>query len=184
MPRFSHLLGVCVIVFAVSAYGQGRPLSPGRSPTPEQMRQSDSTVLPDGRGLPPGSGTVPEGQKVYADKCSGCHGDNGQGNEPLGSRLVGGFGTLMSNTPVATVGSYWPYATTVWDYIHRAMPYPRPGTLSANETYAVTAYLLYLNKIVGRNEVMNRAALPKVPMPNRHGFVSDPRPDVACREKK
>lgn len=140
-------------------------------------------MLPDGTGLPSGSGTPAQGQTIYQAKCSGCHGDHGQGNGTLGPQLVGGFGTLKSNNPILTVGSYWPYATTVWDFIHRAMPYSRPGTLTANETYAVTAYLLSLNKIIRPNAVMNRETLPEVRMPNRNGFIPDPRPDVSSPPK-
>ncbi len=91
---------------------------------------------------------------------------------------MGGIGSLASSRPLKTIGSYWPYATSVWDYIHRAMPYGKPGTLTPDETYAVTAFLLYRNDIIQQNEVMNKETLPKVRMPNRDGFVPDPRPDV------
>jgi cytochrome c len=144
----------------------------------QELREWKSTVLPDGSGLPPGSGTPAQGKRVYLDKCSACHGDQGQGNEPPAPQLVGGIGTLASSSPIRTVGSYWPYATTVWDFIRRAMPYSRPGTLTADETYAVTAYLLSLNKIIPRNAVMDQKTLPAIRMPNRDGFVPDPRPDV------
>jgi cytochrome c len=97
---------------------------------------------------------------------------------PQGPQLVGGIGSLASGNPVRTIGSYWPYATSVWDYIHRAMPQDRPGSLSADDTYAVTAFLLNRNKIIQADEVMNKESLPKVRMPNREGFVADARPDV------
>jgi|SRR5487761_240516 len=173
MRRFSLPFAVCLAAFAVTLYAQGKQFRLGRTPTPDEVRRWNITVLPDGTGLPSGSGTVAEGHEVYADKCSGCHGDNGEGREPLGPRLVGGFGTLRSDNPVLTVGSYWPYATTVWDYIHRTMPYAKPGTLSANEVYALTAFLLYRNGVISRNEIMSRQTLPKVEMPNRNGFVPD-----------
>jgi cytochrome c len=143
-----------------------------------ELHEWRSTVLPDGAGLPPGSGTPAQGKSIYLDKCSACHGDHGQGSGPLAPQLVGGVGTLKTGNPILTVGSYWPYATTVWDFIRRAMPYSRPGTLTADETYAVTAYLLSLNKIIPPSSVMNRKTLPEVRMPNRDGFVPDPRPDV------
>lgn len=183
--RKSVLLStLAFIAFAVCLYGQTKQFQLGRSPTPAEVRRWNITVLPNGTGLPRGSGTVAEGKLEYADKCSGCHGDAGQGREPLGPSLVGGQGTLQSGNPVLTVGSYWPYATTVWDYIHRAMPYAKPGTLSANQTYALTAFLLYRNRIIKVDTVMNQKTLPKVRMPNRHGFISDPRPyfPVAVRK--
>lgn len=183
MRKLIFLFLVCLGAFVASLYGQERQLGLGHAPTTKEIQGWKPTVLADGTGLPAGSGTAAQGEKVYQDKCSGCHGDRGQGNRPLGTQLVGGFGTLKSDNPVLTIGSYWPYATTVWDYIYRAMPYPQPGTLSAKETYAVTAYLLSLNKIISPNEVMNRETLPKVRMPNRNGFVPDPRPDVACPTK-
>jgi S-disulfanyl-L-cysteine oxidoreductase SoxD len=185
MHRIGLFSTLAFAAFALCLYGQTEQLQLGKTPTSVEVLRWDITVLPDGTGLPPGSGTPAQGEKVYQDKCASCHGDNGQGNEPLGNRLVGGSGTLKSNNPILTVGSYWPYATTVWDYIHRAMPYPQPGTLSANETYAVTAFLLYKNSVIKQGEVMNKETLPKVRMPNRNGFVPDPRPDVSSfkREK-
>lgn len=183
MRRFGLFAAVCAIAFGAAAFGQGNQFHLGHTPMHEEMQRWNTTALPDGTGLPVGSGTVAEGRAVYANKCSGCHGDKGEGREPLGMRLAGGFGTLRDENPVLTIGSYWPYATTVWDYIYRAMPYAQPGTLTANQVYSLTAYLLYLNKIIGRNDVMNRETLPKVRMPNRDGFVPDPRPDVSCKKK-
>jgi cytochrome c len=134
--------------------------------------------LPSGAGLPDGKGTAVQGNAVYQDKCAACHGPNGEGNLPQGPQLVGGIGSLAADNPVRTVGSYWPYATSVWDYIHRAMPLNQPGSLSADDTYAVTAFVLNRNKIIEANEVMNKDTLPKVHMPNRDGFVPDARPDI------
>jgi cytochrome c len=114
---------------------------------------------------------------LYAQVCASCHGQQGEG-KPM-DRLVGGKGTLNTAAPVKTVGSYWPYATSVYDYIHRAMPFNAPGTLSPGEVYAATAYLLYMNGIIPENAVLDARTLPKVEMPNRDGFVApDPRPDV------
>ena len=150
----------------------------GQPATPAEIKQEDITVLPDGAGLPEGSGTPDQGEAIYKDKCAGCHGDNGQGKPPTGVTLVGGMGTLATAKPVKTIGSYWPYATSVWDYIHRSMPYAQPGTLTADETYSVTAFLLFKNGIIPRDASMDKDSLPKVRMPNRDGFIPDSRPDV------
>lgn len=136
----------------------------------------------DGRGLPPGSGNYAQGQKVYQAKCVACHGGKLEGTK-LGDRLIGGRGTLVNDSParspVKTVESYWPYATTVFDYVKRAMPFNAPGSLSDAEVYSVVAYILGEAKIVDKNQVIDATTLPKVQMPNRSGFVSpDPRPDV------
>lgn len=149
----------------------------GRPATAAEIAAADSAVFPNGAGLPPGQGMAQEGYGVYMAKCATCHGDDGQGGGVYPA-LVGGRGTLATATPDLTVGSYWPYATTVWDYIHWAMPYPQPGSLTPNQAYAVTAYILYLNKIIPYREVLNSKTLPTVRMPNRNGFMPDPRPDV------
>jgi len=151
-------------------YGVGEPA------TVEQIRNLGASIAPDGSGLPEGSGTVSAGRMVYAAKCSSCHGEKGQGG--IGPPLVGGQGTLGTAKPLKTVGSYWPYATTVWDYINRAMPFNQPGLLKPPEVYALVAYILNLNDIIGNNQTMDARSLPKVKMPNRDGFVADPRPDV------
>jgi len=127
-----------------------------------------------GAGLPPGSGTATQGAEVYKTKCIACHGPDGANG--VNDRLVGGQGTLTSAAPVKTIGSYWPYATTVFDYVRRAMPYPAPHSLTDAETYAVTAYLLHLNGIIGTDDVMDATSLPKVKMPNRSGFSSAFKP--------
>lgn len=178
MRKLTFLGLACLGVFVTSLHGQQKQLGLGHTPSMQELREWKSTVLPDGTGLPTGSGTPAQGKGIYLDKCSACHGDQGQGNGPLAPQLVGGVGTLESSNPIRTVGSYWPYATTVWDFIRRAMPYSQPGTLTANETYAVTAYLLSLNKIIPPNAVLNQKTLPAVRMPNRDGFVPDSRPDV------
>jgi cytochrome c len=134
-------------------------------------------VRADGKGLPEGSGSVQNGQKIYAATCAACHGQRGEGK--LADRLVGGYGTLATMTPVRTVGSFWPYATTLFDYIRRAMPFNAPQSLTADQVYAVTAYALYLNNIIAEDRVLDARSLPKVVMPNRGGFTSpDPRPDA------
>jgi S-disulfanyl-L-cysteine oxidoreductase SoxD len=144
----------------------------GRPATPEEIKLWDIDVRPDGQGLPAGSGTVAQGKQVYEDNCAVCHGDKGQGG--IKDRLVGGQGTLVSDTPVKTVGSFWPYATTLFDYIRRAMPYQAPGSLGADDTYAVAAYILNINGIVPSDGKLDKETLPKVKMPNRDGFVPEP----------
>jgi S-disulfanyl-L-cysteine oxidoreductase SoxD len=176
------LLIICgVASVATLTLGQGQQYKLGRPATAEEIRELDISVAPDGSGLPHGSGTVSEGRQIYQTLCASCHGDRGQGTSQYRA-LVGGQGTLKSNKPVRTVGSYWPYATTVWDYIHRTMPYTRPGTLTPNQTYAVTGFVLYLNGIVDEKTELTDKTLPKVKMPNRDGFVSDPRPDVRIKK--
>jgi len=125
----------------------------------------DISIAPDGTGLPPGAGTALEGEGIYRAKCQACHGERGTGQP--NDALAGGIGTLNSADPVKTVGSYWPYATTVFDYIRRAMPLPQPQSLTADETYALTAYLLSLNGIIRPDQTMNAKTLPTVVMPNR-----------------
>src|SRR5262245_11607331 len=151
-------------------YGVGRP------PTVDEVRAWDLTIRPDGQGLPPGSGTAALGQVVYVERCAACHGETGE--DPKYSRLVGGHGTLATAQPIRTIGSFWQYAPTLWSYIRRAQPYDKPGSLTADQVYAVTAYLLHRNGIIGEQEVMDAMTLPRVKMPNRDGFVPDPRPDV------
>jgi cytochrome c len=134
----------------------------------------DISVSPDGETLPPGGGTAAQGQAVYIAKCESCHGPKGVGSPA--DALAGGMGSLASGkVPLKTVGSYWPYATTLFDYVRRAMPFFQPKSLSNDEVYAVSAYILNLNGIVADNEVLDARSLPKVRMPNRDGFVPFPR---------
>src|SRR5712672_3908367 len=142
----------------------------GRVATPEEIAAWDISIGPDGVGLPPGSGTPKQGEAVFATKCAGCHGEKGAGKP--NDQLVGGGGTLTGDKPpVKTVGSYWPYATTLFDYIRRAMPLNESKTLRDDEVYALAAYLLQLNGIIGESDTMDAKSLPKVRMPNRDGFV-------------
>lgn len=135
----------------------------------------------DGKGLPPGQGNVQHGGDVFADHCAACHGTFGEG-EGRFPKLAGGLGSLTADRPDKTVGSYWPFAPTLWDYINRAMPFPSPHSLSADDVYALTAYILNLNNIVPDNFVADRNSLPKVKMPNRDHFTwTDPRPDTASK---
>ena len=142
----------------------------GRGLSAAELAAVDISIPSDGRGLPPGSGTVEQGAAVYAAKCQACHGANGAGGP--NDRLSGGIGTLASPKPVKTIASYWPYATTVFDYVRRAMPITAPQSLSNDEVYALTAYLLSIDGIVAKDAVMDAKTLPLVRMPNREGFVS------------
>ena len=137
--------------------------------TAAEIESADVSIGPDGAGLPPGSGTPAQGEAVFSMKCVACHGPQGSGT--VNDQLVGGQGTLTNATPVKTIGSYWPYATTVFDYVRRAMPYPAPHSLTDQEVYAVTAYLLSLNGIIAKDAVIDAKTLPQVKMPNRGNFV-------------
>jgi mono/diheme cytochrome c family protein len=163
-------VGTVTLAAQSPRYGVGRP------PTPEEIRALGSAIAPDGTGLPPGSGTAAAGRTIFAARCASCHGPAGDGD--VGPRLTGGQGTLATPRPLKTVGSFWPYATTLWDYVNRAMPFDRPGLLTPSEVYGAVAYVLHLNGIIAADQVMDAASLPKVRMPNRDGFVADPRPDV------
>jgi S-disulfanyl-L-cysteine oxidoreductase SoxD len=131
----------------------------------------------DGRGLPPGRGSVAEGRQVYAAKCAACHGPDAKGGAVYGT-MVGGIGSFTTNARVLTPGSMYPYAPILFDYIRRSMPMDRPQTMSANEVYAVSAYLLNLNGLIPADAVMDAQSMPKVQMPNRNGFILDDRPDT------
>ena len=169
------LAGACALAAPAVAqtperYGIGQPA------TPEQIAGWNIDIAPDGKGLPAGSGTVAQGHKIYDTACASCHGAKGEGG--MGDRLAGGQGSLASPKAVRTVGSYWPYATTLYDYIRRAMPLTAPQSLSSDEVYAVTGYVLYLNGLVKEDARIDAQAIRDLKMPNRDGFVDDPRPDV------
>ena len=165
-----------VVLAAVPVFSQ--KLGIGRVATPEEIAKLDIDVRPDGKGLPEGKGTSAEGAKIYAAKCQSCHGANGAGGsaDRLVDRESGKNWDFAVNPKlVKTVGNYWPYATTLFDYTYRAMPFMQPGTLTPDETYSLTAYILALNKVVPEDAVMDRATLPKVVMPSRDRFVMDNR---------
>jgi mono/diheme cytochrome c family protein len=171
MSTRNHLtVSLCVMALAGCASPAATETpNLGRVATPAEVTGWDVSIPPDGTGLPLGRGTSAQGAVVYEQKCQNCHGEKGAGQP--NDRLVGGHGTLASKTPVRTVGSYWPYATTVFDYVRRAMPYTQAHSLSDDEVYAVTAYLLHLNGIIGEADVMDAQTLPKVKMPNRDNFI-------------
>ena len=178
MPRLRGplLTGCAVLLLPAALAAQSGPTGLGSEPTAEELAAAGYTVFPDGTGLPAGSGTVSEGRAVYQQFCAACHGRNAEGDEA--AALVGGRDSLTSERPRKTVESYWPYATTLWDYVRRSMPYESPGSLSDDEIYAVVAHLLHLGGIVGEDAVLDQETLPRVEMPNRDGFVPDDRPDT------
>jgi len=145
----------------------------GRAATPQEITAMDISIRPDGRGLPPGSGTAGEGKAIYAVKCAACHGKTG--TEGPYARLVGPMGDTGDTTRAKTIGNYWPYATTIFDYTRRAMPYNAPGSLSAVEVYSLTAFLLAANKIIDSSAVVDAQSLPRVKMPAHDLFVPDDR---------
>ena len=167
-------LACALLVSICMASPHAAPRGLGEAPSPASVAARDDAIGPRGDELPPGHGDALAGAVVYAQQCAACHGAHGhEGPDPV---LVGGQGSLVGEHPLATVGSYWPYATTVFDYIRRAMPFTAPGSLSADQVYAVTAFLLHANGIIGQNDVLDREQLPRVRMPNRDGFIDDPRP--------
>ena len=167
MPRAALLLVAAWFAAALVQAADGPKL--GRELTPDEVRKVDITVAPDGSGLPPGSGSVAAGAALYAQKCQGCHGQDGAGKPQ--DQLTGGVGSLASGKPVKTPVSFWPSATTLFDYIRRAMPITAPESLTNNEVYALTAYLLSIDGVVGKDAVVDAKSLPQVKMPNREGFV-------------
>jgi S-disulfanyl-L-cysteine oxidoreductase SoxD len=148
----------------------------GRTATDAEIAGWNIDVDPSGANLPPGVGSVSRGHEVFDAQCAACHGAQGQGG--LGDRLVGGQGTIATAKPIKTVGSFWPYAPTLFDYIRRAMPQNAPQSLSNDEVYAVSAYILHLNGLLPADAMLDAKSLPAIKMPNRSMFVGDPRPDV------
>lgn len=177
----TDLAGRLMLVLSLGLVSCASPPDSGLSTAPSQgpglgrvasaslLQRMDRSIMSNGEGLPVGSGTVAQGEKVYAAKCLSCHGDKGQGRPA--DPLVGGIGSLKTERPIRTVGSYWPYASTLFDYTRRAMPANAPMSLSDDETYALSAYILYLNGIITEKEIMNANTLAQVSMPNRAGFI-------------
>ena len=187
--RLAAALGTLLAAAGASPVAAQMPrYGVGRAPTVEEVKDWDLTIPPDGRGLPPGRGTAAHGKPIYAERCASCHGEKGEDPKyrlltgrprPLTTADVGeNIDPLVGGQPVLTIGSFWQYATTLWGYTNRSQPFDAPGSLTADQVYAVTAYLLYVNGIVGENDVIDAKTLPQVKMPNRDGFVPDARPDV------
>ena len=166
MSKLGSILVVATLTLSMPAFAQ----SQGKVVSESDLANWDISIGPDGARLPAGSGTSVDGAIVWSEQCSACHGETGKGG-PAGD-LVGGIGSLKSPEHIKTVGSFWPYSTTIFDYVRRAMPYNAPGSLSDDEVYAIVAYLLNQNKIITEDTVMNAESLPKVKMPNADGFIS------------
>jgi S-disulfanyl-L-cysteine oxidoreductase SoxD len=167
-------LTVCAALLVAAPAAMAQAPQFGQPIAPSDIAPWDISIGPDGAGLPPGRGTAMQGEATYAAKCQACHGEKGTGkpNDPL----VGGMDTLApGKVPMKTVGSYWPYATTLFDYIRRSMPFQESQSLTNDEVYAVSAYILNLNGIIGPNDVLDVQSVPKVRMPNRDGFIPFPR---------
>jgi cytochrome c len=155
----------------------------GRAPTADEIRAWDTAVGPAGKELPPGNGTAKEGSAIFAEKCVVCHGPGGQGSQ-LAPRLVGGKGTLTTPQPVLTVGSYWAFATTIFDFIYKAMPRGQEGSLKPDQAYALTAFLLYKNDIIKETDTIDAKTLPAIKMPNRDGFIPPQLEDIHDIKKR
>jgi len=173
-------LSVGTVTGAAADNGYGGPYGFGSVASAADIAKIDIDVMPDGRGAPPGQGTYEEGKVVYADTCAACHGEDMSKPVPGtgAAALRGGRGSLTSGAPNKTIESYWPYASTVFDFVKRAMPLHAPGSMTDDEIYAVVAYILAEGDIIGKDVVMNADMIGKVQMPNRNGFIADPRPDI------
>ena len=167
--KFSILAAAILAACGVS-WAQSPKYHLGRTPTDEEIKAWDISVGPEGKELPPGSGNAVAGAKIYAEKCALCHGPTATEGKFLHGVLAGGKESLTTLEPMKTIGSYWPYATTIFDFVRRAMPFNNPGSLTADEVYSLTAFLLYRNEIIEEPTVIDAMTLPKVRMPNRDGF--------------
>jgi cytochrome c len=188
--RFSKFLGAGIVLLTASASLAQTPsyANVGRAPTKEEIQAWDISIGPDGKGLPPGRGTAKEGAQIFAVKCATCHGAAGEGGK-IGPRLIGGnakadLESLATIRPVRSIGGYWPFATTIWDFINRAMPLRQGGSLSANEVYSLTAFILAKSEIIQEGDVMDAETLPRVQMPNRNGFIPQRFADIADERKR
>lgn len=183
MLKFLKSITTLLIVVFTSQVTVAGEYKLGREAKSEEIAAWNIDIRPDGQGLPAGKGTVTEGEVIFAQKCAACHGDFGEGIDrwPV---LAGGQGSLSTQDPVKTIGSYWPYLSTVYDYIYRAMPFGDAQSLKPDEVYAITAYLLNLNDIVGSDFELSKDNFNSIKMPNEANFFDDPRPDAPSKSKK
>jgi cytochrome c len=176
MSRLRNALLAPALVLAAGP-ALAEPLGLGRPALPEEIAAWDVVVLPGGSGIKPGSGDVATGEEVFAEKCASCHGEFAEGIDSWPA-LAGGEGTLTDRRPLKTVGSYWPHLSTVWDYVHRSMPFGGAQTVTPDETYAIAAYILYSNGIVDEDFALSDANFAEIEMPNAGGFYPDDRPET------
>ena len=170
--------GFMLVLTSAPALPADRPFNLGKIATVEEVAGWDIDVRPDGLGAPIGMGNAIDGEEVYADLCAACHGDFGEGVDRW-PELVGGEGSLDTHDPLKTTGSYWPYASTLYDYVYRAMPFGEAQSLSYDETYQIVAFLLYMNDIIEDDFDLSHENIGTIEMPNRDGFfMPDPRPDA------
>ena len=178
LVKFSLLISLTILFGADSSKASDRPFNLGKIATMEEVAGWDIDVRPDGLGAPVGMGNAIDGEEVYAERCAGCHGDFGEAIDRWPA-LVGGEDTLNTHDPVKTTGSYWPYASTMYDYIYRAMPFGEAQSLTHEETYQIVAFLLYMNDIIDDDFDLSHENIGSIEMPNRDGFFTpDPRPDA------
>jgi cytochrome c len=192
--RLVRVLGMFLTVTGISQVAAQMPTyGVGRAPTAQEVKDWDLAIPPNGRGLPPGSGTAALGKPIFIERCASCHGDRGEDAKyrllvsrpgPLTAADVReNIDPLVGGKALLAIGNYWQYATTLWGYIRRSQPFDEPGSLTADQVYAVTAYLLHVNGIIGEKEIMDAKTLPQIRMPNRDGFLPDARPDVGKTAK-
>jgi len=178
MSKFPKIFPVLILVAITSMPALAQEYGLGRQATSDEIAAWNIDVRPDGLGLPTGSGSVIDGEEIFAERCAACHGDFGEGVDrwPV---LAGGADTLTEERPEKTIGSYWPFLSTVYDYIYRAMPFGEAQSLEHDEVYAIVAYLLYMNDVVDDEEfVLSSENFTDIEMPNVNGFIDDPRPDT------
>ena len=170
LSGFKNLTGLALLLATSTVSAVENTPQLGK-PAPQSLEKAwNLDIFPNGAGLPIGSGTAIQGKKIYQQYCLSCHGVDGTGDSA--EELAGAKHGLTDSIPDKTIGTYWPYATTIFDFTRRAMPLNAPGILNNNQLYAVTAYLLYLNHLIKETEMINATTLPKVKMPNRNGFIS------------
>jgi cytochrome c len=181
---FKFFVFLASLMFGNAAWSQAPNYkNVGRAPTADEIRAWDTAVGPAGKELPPGNGTAKEGAEIFAEKCAVCHGPAGQGSQ-MAPRLVGGKGTLTTPQPVLTVGSYWAFATTIFDFIYKAMPRGQEGSLKPDQAYALTAFLLFKNDIIKETDTIDAKTLPAIKMPNRDGFIPPQLEDIHDIKKR
>ncbi len=177
MSKFPKFTLVLLTAASISGTALAGTFDLGRVATPDEIAAWDIDVRPDGQGLPDGQGSVSKGEEIFSEKCASCHGDFAEGVDRW-PELSGGQGSLAGEDPKKTIGSYWPYLSTVFDYINRSMPFGDAQSLEADEVYAITAFLLHMNDVVDADFVLSKDNFSSIRLPNEGNFIDDPRPDT------